>query len=64
MDVGIIKKGRSGCWAIEVQFPATTSILALGFTQSTIQCIAEVLSLWTKQPEREADYSHPSSAEV
>jgi hypothetical protein len=37
---------------------------ALGPTQPPIQWARGVLSLGVKRPEREADHSHPSSAEV
>jgi hypothetical protein len=38
--------------------------MALGPTQPPIQWVPEALSLGVKRPEREADHSHPSSAEV
>jgi hypothetical protein len=55
-----------------VRFPAglgiflftTASRTALGFTQPPIQWVPGVLSLGVKRPGREADHSHPSSAEV
>jgi hypothetical protein len=37
---------------------------ALGPTQPPIQWVAGALSLGVKRPGREADHSHPSSAEV
>jgi hypothetical protein len=37
---------------------------ALGATHSPIQWVPGTLSLGVKQPEREADHSSPSSAEV
>jgi hypothetical protein len=42
----------------------TTSRPALGPTQSPIQCVSRVLSLGVKRSRREADHSHPSSADV
>jgi hypothetical protein len=46
-------------------FPFTTaSRTALGPTHSPIQWVPGALSLWVKQPGREADHLPPSSAEV
>jgi hypothetical protein len=45
-------------------FFTTVSRTALGPTQPPIQWVLEVLSLGVKRPEREADHSPPSSAEV
>jgi hypothetical protein len=42
----------------------TASRTALGPTQSPIQWVSGSLSLRVKRPEREADHSPPSSAEV
>jgi hypothetical protein len=42
----------------------TSPRTALGPTQPPIQCLPGALSLCVKRPEREADYSPPSSAEV
>jgi hypothetical protein len=42
----------------------TASRTALGPTQSPIQWVPGALSLWVKRPEREADQSPPSIAEV
>jgi hypothetical protein len=42
----------------------TASRTALGPTQPPIQWVPESLSLGVKRPEREADHSPPSSAEV
>jgi hypothetical protein len=38
--------------------------MVLGPSQPHIQWVSEALSLWVKQPGREADHSLPSSAEV
>jgi hypothetical protein len=43
---------------------ATASRPALGPTQPPIQWVPETLSLGVKRPWREANHSHPSSAEV
>jgi hypothetical protein len=40
------------------------SRLALGLTQPPIQCVLRAFSLEVKRLGREADHSHPSSAEV
>jgi hypothetical protein len=42
---------------------ATASKMALEPTQPPIQWVPEALSLGIKWPDREADYSPPSSAE-
>jgi hypothetical protein len=42
----------------------TMSRMALGPTQPPIQWVSGAFSLGAKRPEREADHSHPSSAEV
>jgi len=42
----------------------TASRTALGLTQPPIQWVTGALSLGVKRPEREADHSPPSSAEV
>jgi hypothetical protein len=42
----------------------TASRTALGPTQPPIQWVPGVLSLEVKRPGREADHSHPSSADV
>jgi hypothetical protein len=43
---------------------STSSIPALGPTQRPIQWVPGAFSPGVKRPRREADYSHPSSAEV
>jgi hypothetical protein len=43
---------------------ATASILALGFTQPSIQWIPDTLSPGVKRPGREAEHSPPSVTEV
>jgi hypothetical protein len=47
-----------------LQLKLTASRLALGPTQPPIQWVPGALSLGVKRPEREADHSPPSSAEV
>jgi hypothetical protein len=54
-----------------VRFPAvlgiffiTVSLPSLGPTQPPIQCITGALSPGVKRPEREADHSPPTGAEV
>jgi hypothetical protein len=42
----------------------TMSRMALGPTQSPIQCVLGALSVGVKRPGREADHSPPSSAKV
>jgi hypothetical protein len=54
-------------WDIEVAsifIFITASRTALGLTQPPIQWVPRALSLGVKWPEREADHSHLSSAEV
>jgi hypothetical protein len=59
-------------WGSRVRFPAEAGNLSIphrvqngsGPTQSPIQCVPGALSLGVKQPEREADHSPLSSAEV
>jgi hypothetical protein len=59
-------------WMIGIRFPAGAGNFSLnhriqngsGPTQPPIQWVPGALSLWVKQPGREADHSPPSSAEV
>jgi len=52
-------------WQQQVSFlPTTASRLDLGPTQPPIQWVLGALSLEVKWPGREADHSHPSSAEI
>jgi hypothetical protein len=56
--IGASSPGKS--W----EFFTTASIPALGLTQPPTQWIPGALSLVVKRPGREANHSHPSSAEV
>jgi hypothetical protein len=49
---------------VKISVCTTASRKALGPTQPPIQRVPETLSLVAKRPEREADHSSPSSAEV
>jgi hypothetical protein len=51
-----------GCRASTLTY--FTSRTTLGPTQPTIQWVLGALSLGVKRPEREADHSPPSSAEI
>jgi hypothetical protein len=71
-SVGIALGYDLGDRSYRVRFPGglgnflftTVSRTALGPTQLPIQWVLGALSLGVKRPEREADHSPPSSAEV
>jgi hypothetical protein len=69
-SVGIatrLRAGRSGFDSrrgVRIFLFTTASITALGPTQPPIRCVPGALSLRVRRPGREADHSHPSSAEV
>jgi hypothetical protein len=61
-DIGVL--GFDFRRGLGIFFFTTASRLALGPTQLSLQWVPGALSLGVKRPEREADYSPPSSAEV
>jgi hypothetical protein len=60
--IGVL--GFDSRWGLGIFLFTTSSRAALGLTQHPIQWVAGALSLGLKRPEREADHSPPSNAEV
>jgi hypothetical protein len=56
--------GFDSQWGLGVSLFTTTSRMALGPTQPSIQWVSGVLFPGVKWPERETDHSPSSSAEV
>jgi hypothetical protein len=64
-----LQAGRQRAWSSspsrgEIFLSSTSSRSVLGATQPPIQWVPGALSLRVKQPEREANHSHPTSAEI
>jgi hypothetical protein len=64
LDYGPDDRGFDSLRGLGIFLFTTASRGALGPTQPPIQWIPRTVSLIVKRPEREADHSPPSSAEV
>jgi hypothetical protein len=62
LDDGVL--GFDSRRGLEIFLFTTVSRMSLAPTQPRIQWVPGTLSLGVKRPGREADHSHPSSAEV
>jgi hypothetical protein len=64
LGYGLDDGGNDSQWGLGIFLFTTASRTALGSIQPHTQCVTGALSLGIKRPEREANYSLPSSAEV
>jgi len=60
--IGVL--GFDSWWGLGIFLLTPVSRTALGPTQPPIQWVPGAFSLGVKRPGREADHSHPSSAEI
>jgi hypothetical protein len=64
MSYGLDDRGFESRQELGILLFTSAFGLALGPIQSPIQWVPGTSSLWVKRPGREADHSHPCSAEV
>jgi hypothetical protein len=64
LGCGLDDRGVESGQGLRIFLFTTASRMALGPTQPPIQQVPGVLSMEVKRPGREADYSHPYSAEI